>query len=82
MFDFFSVETLHIFDCIYSKVPDFFFFLSFGCCVLRAALLAYGDSQARDLIGAVAAGLCHSHSNTRSETHLQPTPQLMATLDP
>ena len=33
-------------------------------------------------IRAVATGLCHSHSNTRSEPHLQPTPQLMATQDP
>jgi len=27
---------------------------------------AYGGSQARGLIGAVAAGLCQSHSNARS----------------
>ena len=26
--------------------------------------------------------LCHRHSNVRSEPHLQPTPQLKATLDP
>ena len=38
--------------------------------------------QARGLMGAVATGLHHSHSNTRSKPHLQPTPQLMATLDP
>ena len=38
--------------------------------------------EARDLISATAAGLCHSHSNTRSKPHLQPTPQLAATLDP
>ena len=31
---------------------------------------AYGGSQARGLIGAVAAGLHHSHSNTGSEPHL------------
>ena len=31
-------------------------------------------------IGAVATDLCHSHSNARSEPHLQPTLQLMATL--
>ena len=43
--------------------------------------MAYGGSQARGQIGAVATGLCHSHSNTRSETHLQPTPQVMAMLD-
>ena len=30
---------------------------------------AYGGSQARGQIRAVAAGLCHSHSNTRSEPH-------------
>ena len=43
--------------------------------------MAYGGSQARGLIGAVATGLHHSHSNARSGTGLQPTPQL-TTLDP
>ena len=33
-------------------------------------------------IGAVAAGLHHSHSNVGSELRLRPTPQLTATLDP
>ena len=47
-----------------------------------ATPMAYGGSQARDLIGAVAAGLRQSHSNMGSELRLQPTPQLMATLDP
>ena len=37
-------------------------------------------SQARVLIGAIEAGLCHS--NTRSKPCLQPTPQLMATPGP
>ena len=32
--------------------------------------------------GAVAAGLHHSHNTTRSESHVRPTPQLMATPDP
>ena len=41
-----------------------------------AAPAAYGDSQARGRIRAVATGLCHSHSNARAEPHLQPTPQL------
>ena len=58
-----------------------FFFLVF-CPFFRAAPAAFGDSQARDPIGAVAAGLHHSHSNARSEPRLQPTPQLMAVLDP
>ena len=44
--------------------------------------MAYGDSQARGQIGAVAAGLLQSHSNAGPKLHLQPTPQLMATLDP
>ena len=38
---------------------SFFFF--------RATLVAYGSSQARDQIGAIAAGLRHSHSNVGSE---------------
>ena len=66
-----------------------FFMLLYGCCknfvcflLFRAAPIAYGSSQARGGIGAIAAGLCHSHSNKRSKPHLQPTPQLTATLDP
>ena len=55
----------------------FFFFGLF-----RATPMAYGGSQARGLIEAVAAGLHQSHSNTRSELCLQSTPQLMATPDP
>ena len=50
--------------------------------ISRATLAAYGGSQARGPIGAIAAGLHHSHSNTGSEPHLQPTPQLTAMLDP
>ena len=46
----------------------------------RAAPEAYGGSQARSLIGAVAPGL--RHSNMGSEPHLQTTPQLIASLDP
>ena len=44
--------------------------------------MAYGGSQARGRIGAVAAGLHHSHSNARSGPRLRPTPQLTATPDP
>ena len=40
----------------------------------------YGGSQARGRIGATTVG--HRHSNAGSEPHLQPTPQLIATLDP
>ena len=64
---------------IYAK---FYVFIYLSFCLLRAAPLAYGCSQARGLIGAGAAGLHHSHSDARSELCLQPTPQLMAMLDP
>ena len=50
--------------------------------LFRAASVAYGGAQARDQIGATAAGLCHSHSKAGSEPHLRPTPQLMVMLDP
>ena len=44
--------------------------------------MAYGGSQARGRIRAVAASLWPSHSNVGSEPYLQPTPQLTAALDP
>ena len=50
----------------------FIFFIFF--CLFRAAPVAYGGSQARGLIGATDANLHHSHSNTKSEPHLWPTP--------
>ena len=44
----------------------FFFFIAF-----EGPPAAYGGSQARGLlIGAAVAGLCHSHSQARSEPHL------------
>ena len=58
----------------------FFFFGLFA--ISWAAALAYGGSQARGLIGAVAASLHQSHSNAGSEPRLQPKPQLTVTLDP
>ena len=45
---------------------NLFFFLPFS----RAVPTAYGGSQARGLIGAVAASLHKGHSNVRSEPHL------------
>ena len=41
--------------------------------LFRAAPVAYGSSQAKGQIRAVAAGLYHSHSNARSEPPLWPT---------
>ena len=57
-----------------------FFFGLFGFSL--AASAAYGGSQARGPIGAVAVGLRHSHSNAGSEPCLQPPPQLTAKPDP
>ena len=56
-----------------SLLPSLFF---------RAAPAAYGGSQARSPIGAVATGLQYSRSIARSEPCLQPTPQVTAILDP
>ena len=50
-------------------ISSFFFLWLF-----RASPVAHGSLQARDQIGAAAAGLRHSHSG--SAPHLQPTPQL------
>ena len=44
--------------------------------------VAYGGSQARGRIAAIAAGLHHSHRNLGSEPHLRPTPQFIAMTDP
>ena len=69
-------------------MQSFFFFfclLSFAVVVVVAiswaAPTAYGGSQARGRIGAVATGLRQSHSNAGPQPHLQPTPQLTATPD-
>ena len=48
-----------------NELSFFFFFLSFFA-ISWAALTAYGGSQARGRIGAVAAGLHQSHSNAGS----------------
>ena len=57
------------------------FFVYLFVLPFRAAPLAYGSSQARGRIRALAAGLPRSHSNAGSEPHPQPTLQLTATPD-
>ena len=77
-------------SCSSSETQGFFFFfflvVVFCCfvfvCLFRPALLAYGNSQARGVIGAVTADLFHSPSNARSEQCLGPTPQLTVMPDP
>ena len=66
---------------IHCQNNSFFFFCAF-LPFLGPLPAAYGGSQARGLIGAVAAALRHSHSNAGSKPSLQPTPQLMAIRDP
>ena len=69
-------NIIHLNDMCVCIIYTFFFFF------FRALLMAYRGSQARGRLGAVAAGLHHSHSSAGSEPHLRPTPQLMATPDP
>ena len=57
---------------------NFFFLFA----ISRAAPAAYGGSQAKGPIGAVATSLHLSHSNAGSKPSLRPTPQLTATPDP
>ena len=57
-----------------------YLFLSF--CLFWATPAAYGGSQVRGLIGAVAPGLHQSHSNAGSKLCQRPTPQLVARPDP
>ena len=61
-----------------------FIYLFFSCLfvISWATPMAYGGSQARGRIRAVATGLRQSHSNAGSEPRLQPTPQLTAMRDP
>ena len=47
--------------------PSLFFVFCFFFNLFRTAPTAYGGSQARNPMGTVATGLCHSHSNVGSE---------------
>ena len=58
------------------------YYFIFYLLLFRATPTAYGGSLAGGLIRVTAASIRHSCSNTRSERHLQPTPQLTATADP
>ena len=82
-----SWEKCLFMSCAHFLIKLFFMLIVWFLCVCvcvfsKAAPVAYGGSQARGLIRAVAASLCHSHSNAGSEPRLQPTPQLTATPDP
>ena len=71
------IENRILWEEIYFFLLVFFFFFLFFF-LFRAKLKAYGSFQPRGWIGAVAAGLPHSHSNAGSLTHwvkpgLEPT---------
>ena len=70
-------------DEMKTKKGNVFWFFFFGLFAISwAAPTACGDSQAGGRIRAVATSRRQSHSNARSEPRLQPTPQLIAMLDP
>ena len=62
-------DFLFLFSSFLLPSFSFLFFLYLFCLFAfpRAAPKAYGGSQARGGIRAVAADLCHSHSNARSK---------------
>ena len=60
--------------CIMAMENNVFIFIFFIFLLFRAADAAYGSSQVRGQIRAVADSLHHSNSNTRSEPCLQPIP--------
>ena len=64
--------------CAKDVPPSFYLFV----CFLRAAPIAYGSSQAKGQMKAVASGLHHSHSNIGSKPCLWPTLQPTARPDP
>ena len=61
---------------VFQSRISFFFFFFFP--LFKAVPAAYGSSQARGGIRALAASLYHSHSNTGSKPCLRPAPQLVA----
>ena len=64
-----SFEELEFFFPLGAKGHNEVFSL-FVICPFGATPIAYGNSQARGLIRAAAAGLCHSHGNAGSELSL------------
>ena len=82
---FFFLERLILLNSSYFHWVSVVFFVSwvFFCLFAfsRATPGAYGGSQARGLIGAIATGLRQNHSNAGSKPRLRLTPQLIATPD-
>ena len=61
-------KTVHIVEVpSFLFIPGMFIFIFYFFAFSRAIPVAYGASQPRGLIGAVATSLRHSHSNAVSE---------------
>ena len=73
-----ELEILMSYQAYSSTGIFLFFFIFLFFLLFRAALAAYGRSQARGRIRAAAADLRYSHSNMGSNPHLRLTPWLMA----
>ena len=71
-----SHSVIHLFN------DSIFIYLFVFCLFFRAAPAAYGDSQARGLIRAVATAYARATATPESEPCLRPPPQLPAMLDP
>ena len=74
MWETLNPRGVHATRCSYFKMVSFFFF--------PPGPRLHIGSQAKGPMEAVATGPHPSHSHTRSEPSLRPTPQLVATLDP
>ena len=62
-----QLEQLEVVDSINNGLHYISFFFFFFSVFSKAAPMASGDSQARGLIGAVAAGLHHRPNPTRND---------------
>ena len=67
---------------IYRRLKGFFFFCFFFFFFFIDTSCPYWSFQTRGRIQAAVGSLNHSPRNTKSEPHLQPTPQLTTSLDP
>ena len=77
-----SPALLKIFFSCFIYFILFYFVLFYFICPFKAIPMAYGGSQTRGPIRAVATNLCQNHSNAGSKPRLHPTPQLTAMPDP
>ena len=78
-FIFVSIFMPYFENLLFISLFSFLLFFCLFVCIFRAAPEANGSSQARGLIGDVAASL--RHSNAGSEPRLWLAPQLTARLD-